>query len=246
VSASLSGLVLFARVKGRVEQGDGTKRGTQTCGDLAAGGRHCVSCTLVATVAAAVLLAGLLVFGLGGCGGVDEGDPTSGLSTATTSGGSAGTLGGGSTGDGQTGGVGTRLDPIPLGREAQVGDWKVKVVGAALDATQAVLDENMFNDPPDSGSQYVLISVEASYVGQATSTFWIDMLYSFVGSEGKTFSLAAAVAPDPITNAGEASAGGAISGNLVFMVASDQIPGGTLMLEEAFAWDKGRVFFAVD
>jgi hypothetical protein len=232
-----------------VKQGGSTERSIQTCGAPAAGSRYGIGRTLAALVAAA-LLVGLLVLGPAGCGGDDEGEPTPGRSTASTGDVptvvtvARSTTSRGPTTSGRP--TGTRRDPIPLGQEAQVGDWKVKVVGVTLDATRAVLDENMFNNPPDSGSEYVLVSIEASYVGQESSTFWIDMLYSFVGSDGKVFGLAAAVAPDSITNAGEASSGGSISGNLVFMVASDQIPGGTLMLEEAFAWEQGRVFFAVD
>jgi hypothetical protein len=54
------------------------------------------------------------------------------------------------------------------------------------------------------------------------------------------------VVPDPITDEGEAFPGDTITGNLVFEVASDQVPGGTLRLKEAFSYDKACVFFAVE
>jgi hypothetical protein len=214
----------------RSRGGSGARRARRTSGTLAA--------------VAVLLVAGLLVFMAGGCG-EKEGTPTSDLSTAST-GGTTDTSGGGSTDDSLSEAPGTRRDPIPLGQKALVGDWEVLVSDATLDATQAILDENMFNDPPDAESQYVLLTLEATYRGLDPSTFWIDMLYYFVGDEGDTFGMAEAVTPDSITNDGETAKGGSISGNVCFLVASKQVSGGTLMLEEAFAWEEGRVFFAVE
>lgn len=202
----------------------------------------------------AVLFAlGAFALAANGCGAPEPGAGTPDLSTASTGDvptvtaiRRTATAGGGSIEIGQAGESGSWGNPVPLGREARVGDWEVMVMGATLDATQAVLDENMFNDPPAEGSQYVLVSLAAVYVGEESSTFWIDMLYGFVGGGGDTFDSGTAVASDSLFDDGEVFAGGAITGNLVFMVASDQVPGGTLMVEEAFAWDEGPVFFAVD
>lgn len=141
---------------------------------------------------------------------------------------------------------GERRNPIPMGQQARVGDWMVKVVRVELDATQAVLDENMFNDSPGPGDQYVLVGIEAAYLGGGSSTFWVDMIYEFVGSEGGSFEPGTAIAPDSILDQGEAFTGGAVSGNLVFLVASDQVDGGTLMLEHVFALEETRMFFAVN
>lgn len=142
--------------------------------------------------------------------------------------------------------LGERRNPIPLGQEARTGDWQVKVVDAELNATQLILDENMFNGPPVDGSQYVLVSLEATYVGAESSTFWLDLTYSFVGGGGDRFETGVTVVPDPITDEGEAFPGDTITGNLVFEVASDQVLGGTLRLKEAFSCDKACVFFAVE
>jgi len=141
---------------------------------------------------------------------------------------------------------GERRNPIPMHQEARVGGWEIAVVGADLDATQAVLDENVFNAAPGEGSRYVLVSVEATNVGGGPSTFWLDMLCSFVGSKGGSFKTAAVVPPDSIMTEGEAPPGVRIAGNLVFEVPSDEVAGGTLMLEEAFSLEKSRMFFALE
>ncbi len=201
-------------------------------------------------VAAAVLLTVFVVFAVGACGG-DVCESTSELSAASTNKviavGSTTTTTGVPTGDGSgaTAG-GTRREPVPLGQEAKVGNWRVQVTDVSTDATQAILDENMFNDPPGPDDRYVLITVEATYVGEDVGTFWIDILSTFVGDEGDTFSLASVVPPTPITDTSEVAGGEAVSGNVVFAVASKQIAGGTLLLRDLLSREGGRVFFAID
>jgi hypothetical protein len=137
----------------------------------------------------------------------------------------------------------TRENPIPVGQQAQVGDWRVRVVGSTLDATQTVLAENMFNDEPEAGSQYVIVRFDATYTGQDTSTFWLDVSRTFVGSKGNTFSGASVVVADSVYDVGEAFPGASVSVNLVFEVPSDQVSGGCLMLED-YESDV-RMFFAI-
>ena len=235
-------------------------RGIEVCG------RTRWSRVLV-TAVVALVLAALVVCGPSGCadGQLSEGDATPDLSVATT--GNTPTTGTTQTSSttqvaGTTQVVGTTLSsttstvvgmelgtgatPSLSGKRPEVGDWKVKVVDSVLDATQIVTDENMFNDPPESGSQYVLVTIEATYTGEESSTFWVDMMYKFVGSRGNTFDSGMVVAPDSIVDDGEVFTGGTVSGNLAFVVESVQVSGGTLMIEEFVTFDKTRVFFAVD
>ena len=176
-----------------------------------------------------------------------EGSTTTDAGETTTDAGEPTTTGGdGTTTSITIGEPGERRNPIPMGQQARVGDWMIKVVSADLDATQTVLDENMFNDTPEPGSQYVLVGVEAVYLGGESSTFWVDMIYEFVGSEGGSFEPGTTVAPDSILDEGEVLTGGSVSGNLVFVAASDQVDGGTLMLEHVSALEDTRMFFAVE
>ena len=144
------------------------------------------------------------------------------------------------------GNVGTsREDPVPLGQEAQVGDWKVKVVEATSNANEVVASANEFNDPPQAGNQYVLVKVQATRTGEEPVAFWVDTYYSFVGSGGNTFDTAFEAVPDGITDTGEAFKDASITGSLVFEVPSAQVAGGLLMMEEAFSIDNSRTFFAI-
>lgn len=250
------------------------KQGGRSFGGFRVAGGYGVSRSLLSI--AIVLLFAVLAFGMGGCaGGTQPGagptsvpstvsslateDPGADLSTAVSesadiSAGASPTATEGPPSSDETttstsapiGEPGARRNPIPMGREARVGDWIVTVVGAELNATKTILDENMFNDPPDSGSQYVMVRVTATYAGGESSTFWVDTLCRFVGGRGDAYESGLAVAPDPILDQGEVFTGGVVSGNLVFKVASNQVTGGTLQLEDAFACDKDQVYFAVD
>jgi hypothetical protein len=215
----------------------------------------------VLATAAALVLAGLLLCGVNGCSAQEsDGAPSPDLSAVTTASAPSISTTGSATGDHASSSstvasvttstvvgmaLGTRRNPIPVGQEAQVGDWRIKVVGAVLDATKTVTDENMFNNAPEPGSQYVLVSIEATYTGEESSTFWAELMYKFVGSKGNTFDSGMVVAPDSLLEEGEVFSGGTISGNLVFVADSAQVPGGTVMIEEFVNLGETRMFFAV-
>lgn len=187
---------------------------------------------------------------LAGCGGdeasSDSSTPAAAESAMSTEGASSTTTAAPAASAGGSAELGTRENPIPLGEEAQVGSWKVRVVGSTLDATQEVLGYNQFNEEPEPGKQYVLIEVEATRTGEDAAAFWVDMHYVFVGSGGNTFDAAPVSVPDSLSDTGEAYPGASIAGNLVFQVASDQVAGGALRLEEAFSFEETETFFAID
>ncbi|MBE0418320.1 MAG: hypothetical protein IBX63_11200, partial [Coriobacteriia bacterium] len=92
---------------------------------------------------------------------------------------------------------------------------------------------------------YVLVSVDAKYVGDDSGTFWTDMISKFIGSGGNTFDKASVVLDKPIDDTGETFPGASVSGNLAFEVASDQLEGGAIIMEE-LSFDDTRVFFAIE
>lgn len=145
-------------------------------------------------------------------------------------------------------GRGTRENPVLLSQEAQVGDWNVAVVSVTLDATASIVDEDEFSDPPQEGSQYVLATVDATYTGTESSTFWMDVTMKFVGGKGNTFGSPEgfAVPPNPLWNVEEAFTGASITGDALFEVPSDQVSGGVLMLEPSFSVEGSRVFFSIE
>lgn len=144
--------------------------------------------------------------------------------------------------------IGTRQNPLPVGTTAKVGSWEVAVTEVNTNANDVVAQANTFNEPPVEGSQYVLVTVNAKYVGDESGTFWVDMSYKFYGSGGNTFDSGGesmAVAPNPISDAGETFPDASISGNIVFEVPADQLEGGAIIMEESLSFDDTRTFFAI-
>src|SRR5699024_12423282 len=64
---------------------------------------------------------------------------------------------------------GRRDHPLALGTTVPEGDWEVTVNSVDLDATDAVLAENPFNDEPDEGHSYITANVTATYLGSEPS-----------------------------------------------------------------------------
>ena len=71
--------------------------------------------------------------------------------------------------------------PISLGAVVQVGSWRLRVSAITPDGTDEVMEENQFNDPPPEGNQFFIASLEATYTGTESSTFWGDMRLKSVG-----------------------------------------------------------------
>jgi hypothetical protein len=89
------------------------------------------------------------------------------------------------------------------------------------------------------------LKVQPMYTGEESGMFLMDMRYDYVGSGGNTFDWVPTNLPADITDEGQVFAPASVSGHLVFAVASDQVSGGVLMLEE-LSWDSEPVFFAVE
>lgn len=131
-----------------------------------------------------------------------------------------------------------------------MGDWTLAITDVDVDATDEVLDENEFNDPPVDGRQFVMFSVDATYVGEDSGTAWTDFDFGIVGGQGNTFSTGSddrcGVIPDDLTDTGETFPDGSVSGNVCFSVESDQIEGGTIRVEEMLSFDDTRAFYALE
>jgi hypothetical protein len=81
---------------------------------------------------------------------------------------------------------GSAESPHPLGTAAIVGDeYQVQVLGVKLDATEEVVANNMFNDPPEG--RYVLVDIAVTYAGDEEGTPWVDLSPTFVGTDARQY-----------------------------------------------------------
>jgi RTX calcium-binding nonapeptide repeat (4 copies) len=122
----------------------------------------------------------------------------------------------------------TRDNPIPIGTAATLSDgWRISVVAVTPDATQAVLAENQFNDPPVSGKQFFLVTVTATYTAAGSSSFDGFFRLRAVGPSAvsyATFTDSCGVIPNDISNA-ETFTGGTITGNVCWQVLTSDASG---------------------
>lgn len=137
------------------------------------------------------------------------------------------------TADAQSSEQGTRDNPLPLGSTVTLdglgeSEWEVTVGPSTLDATEVVIAENTFNDPPEDGFQYALLSLTATYIGSESGTPSFDLMYSYVSSAGTTHETFDnfAVAPDPLSDINELYPGASGTGNILIAIPTDDASGG--------------------
>ncbi len=145
--------------------------------------------------------------------------------------------------------LGTLDDPLPVGAVADIGDWRLRVTGVTPEATDEVLAENQFNDPPAEGRQFFMVHLEATYVGEESSNFWVDVSMKVVGPSNvayESFEDSCGVIPDPIDDSGETFPGGSIVGNACWSVSAEDAGGLVLIVEPTFSFDDVRAFLSLD
>ena len=129
--------------------------------------------------------------------------------------------------------LGTRQDPIAIGTAFATDEWEVVINDVDMDATDLVLQESPYSDPPAEGNVYVLVDLTATYLGEDSSSTW-DVDTTFVSDSGNTYKSydANALAPEPRFGYDELYAGGSETGNLIFEIPADAT--GLLRVEPGF------------
>lgn len=114
----------------------------------------------------------------------------------------------------------SRESPVPFGDGLVTPEgWEIKLTGFIPNATQMVLDENQFNDPPQAGHRFTIVrlrmtNVSAGNPGDPDAGYAIRMVGS--ASVGySTFGNSCGVIPDDIDNkSSDVFPGGSVEGNL--------------------------------
>ncbi len=68
----------------------------------------------------------------------------------------------------------SREEAVPPGKTVQASDLEVTLLDADLDATEAALAQNEFNEPPVAGSRYVVMRVRVRHAGAAPDTVQVS------------------------------------------------------------------------
>lgn len=123
---------------------------------------------------------------------------------------------------GPTGDVGTRAYPIPIGQTVAIDDdWELTVLSVTPDATDQIMAESSYNDPPPSGHQYFIATVRITYTGDDSDTFYGWDLRT-VGKSAVSYNQSVddcGTIPDELESR-ELFTGGTIQGNLCWSIDS--------------------------
>jgi len=143
---------------------------------------------------------------------------------------------------------GTRDDPVGIGEgfvftlstfgDADDSVWEATVMGPGRDITEAVLAENMFNDPPEEGHIFYgvpfrLVLVDAGKVPLAP---WLNLTWDIFGPEALQifagYESYCGVIPGPFDETSEIYVGGSLSGYLCFSLPESEVASGPLLSAE--------------
>lgn len=127
--------------------------------------------------------------------------------------------------------LGSRENPAAVGSDVGTftsGAESVEVVvqAATWDANATVAAENQFNDPPADGMVYVIVPITVTYSGPESMVPWLDVDVTYLAENGRSYEQAHAVIPDDLSEVADLYDGGSATGNLVFELPADQVPGG--------------------
>lgn len=118
----------------------------------------------------------------------------------------------------------SRAEPAPNGEPVTSEDWTLSIVEVIRgdEAWQLIQVANEFNDPPADGMEYILVKVEARYIGDSSEAVPIDN-YSFesTGSANVLYDPPYVIPPVPTLDA-YLYPGGQHEGWIVLLAESDE------------------------
>lgn len=96
------------------------------------------------------------------------------------------------------------------------------------DATSIVMAENMFNDEPEDGFKYVMVTVEFAYEGDGSVDPFFEVNVTWL-KDGRTYDEAWAVIPNDASAIGDLYDGGTASGTFAALLPEDADASNTLI-----------------
>ncbi|MFC5338435.1 DUF4352 domain-containing protein [Leucobacter denitrificans] len=140
---------------------------------------------------------------------------------------------------------GTRESPYPVGTTITQGDWDLTINSVTLDATDAIVAENMLNEAPSEGNQYLMVNATVTYNGEESEGSSPMVSIEYVTAGGNTINSYdnMVVAPESFDLMSPLYNGASTSGNFAFEVPTDTAGEGVLGVRATMLGDK--VFVAV-
>jgi hypothetical protein len=125
----------------------------------------------------------------------------------------------GAKADAGTSKVGTRDNPAAIGSVIKGNDYTVTINSVNLNATDAILAANQFNEAPADGSVYALINATVTYTGKDSGSAALVGI-SYVTADGNVIHSydKLVLAPDPTLGMDEMYNGASATGNVALQI----------------------------
>ena len=144
---------------------------------------------------------------------------------------------------------GTRDNPVEVGEsflfeistwgDADESVWELTVLGEGTDITNAVLEENQFNDPPEAGSVFygVPVRLVLASANKEPLAPWFNITFDMFGPAAMQIydgmNASCGVVPNKFNTDTEVFVGGAIEGMFCFALPQAEIDSGPMLSVEA-------------
>ena len=139
----------------------------------------------------------------------------------------------------------SRNNPIPFGQPTTLintDGFALWVVDVLENATQLVMAENQFNDPPPDDHQFLIIRIKVKNTSTESKPFIAAWRLNLVGASNLAISEGCGVVPDDFEGFREIFEGGELEGNICFTIKTSDI--GTLVMYDDATQDS-RIFYAL-
>jgi hypothetical protein len=151
--------------------------------------------------------------------------------------------------------VGSRDNPVPLGQpanftmdtfgDADNSEWSITVDAPGSDITQAVLEENQFNEQPDPGTLFYgfPVTFTLNSANKEPLSIFFNLTPAFYGPDslsiiGDGFDEGCGVTPFEFDILKEVFVGGSISGTVCYQVTEADAAGGILLTTDEIEGDR--------
>ncbi len=124
--------------------------------------------------------------------------------------------------------LGSYANPIPLGQpNTTVDGWAIQVDSVTPDGTQQVLAENSFNEAPDTGRQFFIATITATWTGPGAESFDGNYQLRVLGANNETYTAfgdSCGVTPNEWNEDTIVRSGESVTGNLCWSVPTAELP----------------------
>jgi hypothetical protein len=141
-----------------------------------------------------------------------------------------------------------RDDPVALGESGTVAGYEIVVADVVPDATDIVLAENQFNEPPAEDHQFFMVRLGVTYTGDGSGSPWFDLTFNAVGAAKvayATFLHTCGVIPDDASEIPELFASGEAEFNICWEIREDDAGSLAMYVEDFTDFEVELTWFSL-